>query len=244
MEYKEPFKKDKRGLWYLDIRDIVLKEIYFPQYKRPYGHYDERKPFYEIEGMDNLLVKDSSDYPAFFNHTRNLKLIEKLCQKQEEIPEVEFTVGYLQGYLMMSGIIVPYYKGGISVKSLACLYPFSDIQKYYNHEANEIDNLFSILLDILHLLTIMYNKGVYYTDANSGNFIIYNNEIKVIDFEPQFVFFSDYTGKHLNKILSKYTELVNAVFRRYNLEDLGLLQQDSFYETEKKILELRKRIER
>lgn len=244
MEYKEPFKMDKRGLWYLDIKDIILKEIYFPQYVRPYGHYDERKPFYEIEGMDNILVKDSSEYPFFFNHTRNRNLIEKLYKKQEEIPEVDFTLGYLKGFTMMKGILVPYYKGGISVQRLATSYSFRDIKNYYNHESNEMDNLFSILLDILHLLIIMYNKGVYYTDANSGNFIIYNNEIKVIDFEPEFVFFSDNSGKHLNKSLKKYTELVNAIFKRYGLNNLVFTQQEDYYKTEEKVLELRKRIER
>lgn len=244
MEYKEPFKQDNRGLWYLDYRDIKLNEIYFPQYIRPYGHYDERKPFYEIEGMDNLLVKDSTEYPFFFNHTRNLNLIEKLCQKQEEIPEVEFTVGYLQGYRMMRGIIVPYYKGGISVKGLSTAHYFNELKKYYNHESDEMDNFFSMILTILHLVILMHSKGVFYTDANSGNFIVFNNEIKVIDFEPQFVFFSDDNGKHLKDTLKKFTDLVNALFRRYNFKDFALLQQDSFSETEKKILALRKSIER
>lgn len=244
MEYKEPFKQDKRGLWYLDSKDIVLKPLHFPQYIRPYGHYEEVRQFFEIEGMDNLIAKDSTEYPLFFNHTRNLNLIKKLCEKQEEIPEVDFTVGYLKGIKMMKGIIVPYYKDSISVKGLATTHAFSDITNYYNHESNEIDNLFSILLDILNLLIVMYNKGVYYTDANSGNFVIYKNTIKVIDFEPEFVFFSDNSGKHLAKMLKKYSDLVNAVFKRYGFNNLGLFPQDDFYKTEKKVLELRKKIER
>ena len=243
-ELDEPFKKDKKGLWYIDSRDITIKEKVFPQCNRGYGMYQEKRQFFEIDGINDLIIKDSTMYPVLFNRTRNLALLKELVKRQGELPEVDFPVAYYKSFGILKGIVVPYYRNAPSLSSLTCYCSCEQLLDHYHHDDDVIDNFVSMLLDVLNLLIIMYNKGVYYTDAHSGNFVIDKNTIKVIDFEPEYVFFSDIYGKHLKYMLRKYESLVNAVGPRCGFVKIGFKAGEDFYTTEKKVMELRKKLER
>ena len=241
MEIKEPFKVDKKGLVYLDSRDIKIDKLCFQEIKKSYY---KKRDFYTIDGIDNYIIKDSTMEPLVFNVVRNKKLLENLVSKQEKIPEVEFPIGYYKNLGSMKGFIIPYYKDSISLRKIMYLHEFSDLTKFYNHSSDEVDNLICLLLNILELISKMYNNGVTYMDVHGGNFVFKDNEIKVIDFDPGYVFFDEKDKKHFTLMLNNYLTLVEKVCRKLGFKDILLNNCETFMETENKVKSLKKQLER
>ena len=241
MNNELPFRIDRRGLKYLDSRDIKTHELYVKQMS---GSYRDRAHFFAIDGINDYIIKDCTMYPLFFNRYRNLKLLKDLTDKQKEITNVDFPIAYYKSYERLKGIIIPYYQDATSLKELLYLHTFTDLSNYYHHDSNEIDNLISLLLDILELISSMYNKGVYYIDIHSGNFLFYNNSVKVVDFEPGHVYFSDSSKCYLEIIMKRYESLVEKIRKRFGFKETFYYAGNSFYTAENNIKKLRKRLER
>lgn len=240
MNYQEPFRKDRNGLYYLDSRDIKIEELYVKQMS---GSYQDRAHFFAIKGIDDYIIKDSTMYPYFFNRPRNLKLLKRLVDKQSEFDNIDFPIAYYKSFNILKGIVIPYYKDSASISELIYLHTFDELKNFYNHESDEIDNLISLLLDILELLSSMYDKGIYYIDVHSGNFLIYNNSVKVVDFEPGHVYFTDKEW-HLRLILYNYALLVDKIRRKYGFKDIFFRSGMDFYNTEYYVKDLKKKLER
>ncbi len=241
MDYQEPFRKDRKGLYYLDSKDVKVEELVLKQFVRPYY---EQAIFYKIEGISDYIIKDCTRYPYFFNRIRNLHLLKKLVEKQKIIDNIDFPIAYYKSLNMLKGFVIRYYHNASSLKEIASLYSLPQLNYYYSHENNEIDNFISLLLDILDLIRNMYDNGVYYTDIHMGNFLFYKNIVKVIDFEPGYVFFTDQNEYHLNIILKEYELLVNQLIRAFELKRILFHSGNEFYSTEQNIKLIRKRLER
>ena len=107
----------------------------------------------------------------------------------------------------------------------------------------EIDNLICMLLDILNLISKMYDKGVSYLDIHSGNFLFYNNGIKVIDFDYGYVLF-DKKDKYFDRIIRNYDMLVETICRRFGFKDILFNRDDTFMETEHHVKSLKRELRR
>ena len=240
MEYKEPFKQDKKGRWYLDSRDIKIHDLYIKQMS---SATRDRAHFFSIEGINDYIIKDCTMYPLVLNRYQNLKLLKKLVEKQSEIDKVEFQVAYYQSLMMLKGMVIPYYKDAPSLNEVTSLHKFEELRNYYDHESDDIDNLISLLIEILELIINMFEHGVYYLDIHTGNFLIYNNTIKVVDFEPGHVYFNQKQW-HLSLILSNYALLVEKIRRRYGFKEIFFHPGVDFYNTEMNVMALKKKLER
>ena len=248
MELDKPFKQDKNGLWYVDFKDINTQVIHFPEI----GKCNAKKAtFYKVEGMDNIIIKDTTEYPYFLNRHKHLKLLSELVKRQSRITDVDYPFAYCKDYGILRGIVELFYLDSISINDIIYSIKYKNnlsqlevIKNYYNHENDNIDNIIVLLLNILELISKMHNNGVYYTDIRAGNFLLYNNEVKVIDFEPDYVRFKDRNGMYLDKILFNYASLVETILRRCGFEDVFFNAGEDFYETEKRVLSLRKSLER
>ena len=241
MEYVGPFKQDKNGLWYLDSKDIKTNEIFF---KESGKSYSKRTSFYEIEGVDNYFIKDSTMYPFFFNKSRHLKLLKKLIEKQNKFDDIDFPFAYYKGLGLFKGIVNPYYKGALSLDNITVTRNFNALKNYYNHESDEIDNFQALFLDVLEILHQMYKNNIYYTDARLPNFVVFNNKVKIVDFEPGYVHFKDYDNWHLQRMLSAYASSVDSARKRYGFKTVKFNPGEDFYETELNLKSLCKRLER
>ena len=239
MNIYEVLKQDKNNIWYIDNND-KLDELFLVDINKP---YKERKKFYKIDGIDNYIIRDCTDYPHFLNGSKNYKLIKKLVAKQEELPDIGFPIGYYKKNDVIKGTIIPYYKDAISLRKICYLYK-NELNTFYNHSDNGEENFICLLLDILELLNRMYNKEVMYVDIHYGNFLIWNNDVKVIDFEPGYVYFSDKLKWHYESILRNYSLLVGELCRRFGYKNILFPRQESFMETEYMVKSLRKRLER
>ena len=240
IELGEPFKKDNKGLYYLSSKDVIVNKIYVPQIS---NSYSQNTTFYGIEGIDNYIIKDSTLYPYFNNRKRHLELLKELTIRQDMINRVDFPVAYYLSTFIPKGIVIPYYKDYLSLRYIIYMYPFDDLVKFYHQESNELDNLTSLFIDILELVRYLFNNGIAYTDVNTSNFLIHDNDIKLVDFEPGFVNFVGNKNRDMLKALKKYEELISLVLKKYKFQEKFNSGED-FYSTEKKVLELRKRLER
>ena len=226
MELEEPFKQDRKGLWYLDSRDIKTNRKRFTEINK---NNDKRAVFYTINGMDDYIIKDSTEYPYFFNRIRNLKLLKNLVEKQKELPKVDFPFAYYKDYGVLRGIVMKYYQDAESLNNLIKLYSFHEFQDFYHHDNNEIDNIIDLFLEILELISNMYDKGIFYMDIRPGNFVIYNNSVKVIDFEPGFVYFRDCGSWNYYQMLISYATLVETVLCKFGFKNVLFNSGEDFF---------------
>ena len=223
-ELSPPFRKDHNNLWYINAHDVKTSEIIFHDLVKSYG---ERRHFYKIDGIDNYVIKDSTMYPLTFNRIKNLSLLKNLSCRQEEFTNIDFPVAYYQSFKMLKGIIIPYYEDSISLRKLIYLH----------------SNLITLLLEILELIVSMYDKNICYLDIHSGNFLLYNNSVKVIDFEPGYVYFQK-KDKYYNRMAKNYAMLVERICHRFGFKEISVKPEGTFLETETKVKALRKELER
>lgn len=241
-DISELFKIDKDGIPYLTSKDIKTEKIYVPQINNAYSQH---ATFYGIEGVDNYIIKDSTMYPYFNNRRSHLKLLKELITRQKDIDKVDFPVAYYLSYMILKGIVIPYYKDYRSLRYIINIYPSLDkLPMFYNKESDLLDNLISLFLDIFEIVVYLFSHGIQYIDINTSNFMILNSIIKIIDFDPRFVHFHKNMLKDMKKALIQFEEMVNKVLEMYRLYGVKFKSGEDFFSTEKNILALRKRLER
>lgn len=240
MELREPFRKDKNGLWYIEAKDVILRDLNIKQVLSK----DHRPAhFLSIDGVDKYIVKDCSIYGIRFNKYSNLRLLKRLTSKQPFVTDTDFPIGYCLDDSCFKGLIIPYYEISKSIKELLKEYTFADLIDYYYRSDNEIVNLICLFLDMLKKLENMYNQGIYYLDVKPSNFLICNNEVKIIDFEPSRVLFRN-KEENLKYLLYNYVVTINEIIREYHFKEIYLHAGWDFYDTESNVKALGKRLER
>lgn len=241
MDIYDILKKDKNGIPYLTQKDIKINEIYIPRIRQPYKY---NSTFYGIEGIDNYIIKDSTMYPYFNNRIRHLRLLKGLIERQKLFDDIEFPIGYYLSHILMKGTIIPYYLNYPSLRYIVNMCTFDELKKYYDCESDPIDNLISLFLEILYKVIELFSKGVYYIDVNTSNFLIFNNIIKAIDFEPGFVYFEGNIAHFMKKALIKYECMINYVLKKFGFKDVKFTRGEDFYTTELNVLALKEELER
>ena len=229
----KPFIQDHKGLFYVDNENIDPKPFYFNEVT---SNFDYRRAFYHINGVDDYIVKDTKRLPLFFNQTRTKKILRNFMEKQNSFKDIDFPVGYYLNNGKIEGTVITNYTGANSVKVLTNVYKFENLKEFYNHEDDDFRNLVHLCLEILRLIREMFDGDIVYTDINSGNFLVYNNSVKVVDFEPDYVHFTKNKNRYLKLLLSNYNLLVNYILRHYKFYDLPYYSPgESFYEAENRV---------
>lgn len=208
-------KRDKDGLLYLQDEDILRKSTLRID-KR--GEVDEyyQQYFYPIASSDDYIIKYSCTWYTRKQIKRIKEMLANLVYKQKDIPNVDFPIAYFVHMKRLSGLIVKYYKDGISFDNVAKLQDIEAIGKYYYHDEDNIHNLFMLYEELLNLSNELFEKGVYYTDLNQGNIVLDNNQVKLIDFDYRFVLF-DQKDACLPFIITNYLRLVRETLSSFNL---------------------------
>ena len=236
----KPFIQDPNGLFYINSEDVNIEEFSFNEIT---NSYRKRRKFYYIDGIEDYVIKDTSKLPLLFNGTRTKMILKNFQINQDKFNDVDFPVAYFVDKTKIVGTVVPFYKGAKSIKELTNLYSFSDLKKYYNHEDDEEENLIEMCLDILKIIKHLYDEDIVYRDISSGNFVVYNNDVKIIDFEPEYVHFIKNKKKYHDILLSNYNILVNYILRHYKFNDLEYYNPgENFYEAEVRVKHLIKEI--
>ena len=235
IQLDKPFLKDNSGLFYINSKDVELSEFNFNEVIENYSH---RRTFYHINGVDDYIIKDTTRLPKFFNKSRNIKLLKNFQLNQDKFSDIDFPVGYFLDKKKVRGVVVPYYKDSKSIKELTNLYKFEDLKNFYLHDDNEKINLINMCLDILEIIKKLYDEDIIYTDIGAGNFVVCNNSVKIIDFEPDYVHFVKKRKRYLSLLLSNYNILVNYIWRHYGYDNTPYSPGETFIDAKYKVKSL------
>ena len=226
-----PFKIDKNGLYYIDNESLLtpfsFNELVIPQ--------SFRRTFYKIEGNDNYIVKDNSQRPLLFNELRNKKMLLRLNKKQVYCPDIDFPIGYFLHNNKITGTIIPFYQDALSLRKLFYLHDMGELDKYYKHDDNYYMNITFLCLDILKLIEELVSQKIFYSDIHSGNFLLYNNEVKIIDFDPEFIHFDKKKDWYYKEVLRNFGFLIHAIWVKLGYYNVSFDLGEDFLDAKEKI---------
>ena len=140
-------------------------------------------------------------------------------------------IAYYQKDGKALGSVIYYYPQTIMLVNLYHR-PIENLFDYYLHDDSSKRNLLRLYLDMLKLLKEMYNAGICYMDVRARNFVFYDNDIKLIDFEPSQLHFhaSEFYQK---KIVENFWRMIYALNKQYGFEIIP--ESSSFQEMEDNI---------
>ena len=238
-ELPKNIKKDIDDLLYLDIDNINLTPLIFDELKKFDCNYSK---FYTIDGNKDYILK-YTPYPIILRKTRTLNMLRNMYYYQDNIKKVEFPIGYYQKDNKFEGTIIPFYEKAISIRKFIYNSSLLDLFKYYNHDSDEITNLISLYLDILDILKELYDENIVYLDIiHGGNILLYKNEVKLIDYEPGYIKFTDNPNHYYKRIMEGYSNLINYINYKLNIKNVLFYSDDNFNKTKDNIKRLEKDI--
>lgn len=217
-------KSDKEGLLYIDNDTITRYSPLLIDHREFTAERYYSNGFYRLYSTDEYIIKYS--YTVFTR--REIKEIKEmlynLVSKQDQVPDIDFPIGYFKHGKKLAGLIIKYYKNGISCDNVFGNQDIEALGKYFAYDEDNIHNLFLLFDKTLDLIQEMFDNGIYYTDINPGNLILKDNELKLIDFDPHFVKF-DNKDKRLLSIMNSYILFLKislGSYKFYNDIDLEI----------------------
>lgn len=213
-------KRDYNGLFYID-------NDYFKQYPLYFDNYiekNERSSFYELISTSDYIIKCGRK----LNRKKVINMLLKFKEYQEYIKKTDFPIGYYEEDNIIKGLIIPYYNSP-SLLNIKRTHDLGELSKFYYHDDNSIHNLYLLCLDIIDIIEEMYCNEIYYTDIHDGNFVFKDNNVKLIDFDPNLVFFSDNKKRENYNYMMYWCEnIIYTLTKYFNLEDLAYRKINSF----------------
>ena len=211
-------KIDKLGILYID--DLPVKER-IEYCSIPFCN---KALFYKINSTNEYIIKHHLDHLNKRNILKMLLMFYNIGGNN--LNNIDFPIGYYKENKKIQGLIIPNYPYAPSIRDVV---ENDNISKYYYHCDNDKDNVLYLLSEIFKILKDLYDYGIIYTDINPGNFLIYNNEVKIIDFEPKYLFKreKDKDNFYLKMLLFNYKSLINYICRRRGLTFYGMNQIDN-----------------
>lgn len=198
-----------------DIKE-VLGEIITESHFTTENTYEENGIYlYHHKTNPNIGFRIYKDYNLYkYVKHSDAEMLSKFKEKQSKITLTEFPKGIITVGNYVIGQEIPYYDGYKPlVKTIYDLKEPKEVMLYYKQ--------------IVEILKELCDNKIYYKDLHTGNFIIKDNVIKLIDFDTNFVSFKEdnycavlYYLKFLLKDIDK-NKLLNIDFKECeNLEDI------------------------
>ena len=206
-------KNDKEGLLYLEDDNIFRKHSLQIDKRNNVDEYF-KYVFYPVDSTDEYIIK----YSCTVYTRKQIKLIKEmlfnLVCKQKNIKSVDFPIAYFYHMKRLCGLIVKYYKEGISVDNIIKLQDIESVGKYYYHDENNIRNLFMLYSELLNTIIELFDNDIFYVDLNPGNIVLYNNQVKLIDFDYRYISFNN-KDKKIKTIIDSYLEFVRVTLNSF-----------------------------
>lgn len=231
-----PFEmyKDDKGINCVDWNDSLNEKKFITTTFNKDEIRECSKRFFQFFSTDDYLMRLNK------NMNRDDKslydLVTNLYCMQKKFPEIDFPIGVVRYNENVIGQIIRYYENAKSLKDVAVFEDLSSLNKYFQRDEDSIRNLFIIYREILELLENLYDNDIAYLDVHAGNFVFYNDKIKIIDFEPGYISF----GKmHYNEliVIRNFISLMTRILHAFNLYD-----KLSYFENEKTFTGMKKNL--
>ena len=225
-------KTDKDGLFYIDSKEIRERlplhlDTREPLYEKYYPH-----SFYKITSTRDYLIK----YCITVFTRKEIKelknMLDIMKMKRGYIKKTDFPIGYFKDGRRLSGLIVPSYIGGLSFDHILEDHDFEELKDYYLHDEDDLHNLFLVLEDVIDAVYEMFENNIYFSHFYSDDIMLYNNEVKMIDFNHHTVFFND-KDKRFESAIKCIMRILNEMLENFNLSEKVNENIQSFEEAKK-----------
>lgn len=241
--YPLEMKFDNNNIGYIDINNIILERKQFIN-----QDYDSKeiilvkKDFYLTNSKDYLLkINKNIDKNDARLHELTVQLINKQC----EIKNVDLPIGIVLNNQDVIGQIIRYYNNSKSLKSICLNEDLESLQKYIYRDDDSLHNLFLVYLEVLNILEELFENNISYLDVNGGNFVIYNNQVKIIDFEPEYISLKKMRyNEHI--ILNNYLETLGHLIKALGINEYYdcVMSDKEFSKIRTKVIDFENRIRR
>lgn len=231
---------DEVRVGFIDInnKNLFLKEIKFMDLDHTRRHYRELKnKFYSLSSTNDYILKLNQDIGV--NDRELRQMIEKLYYKQSSVDNIEFPIGYVKDNNNTIGQIIRHYPNTKSLKTICLTEDIEDLQKYIYFDDDTLHNLFLVYLNILEQIEQLFEKGIMYLDIHPGNIVFYQNEIKLIDFDPDYIRFNRLKC-YYEQIIHNYRRLINLSLSFFYLDGEleSIVEETSFRDIKRKVKSL------
>ena len=205
-------KEDKKGRLYTDDLAVLTHRLDEVDKRAKVGR--EKSKFYSFDNGGYYIIKNPPEL-TLESKINYMQMLTFLLEAQEKVHLTELPIGYYRKCWSFTGLIIRYYGDG-TLSSIINEKNIEAIKKYYHHSDDSIENLFLLLEDYLKSLEELYRNGIYYYDFNSGNIIIYDNSVKIIDFDPDQIAFNWTINARAAK-MKNLMVLLGQILGTYNL---------------------------
>ena len=227
---------DRFGLYYFDENSKGNEIIFPPSLTKK--DKESKSKFYELLTIKNYLIKYSQNE---LNYKEIYKMLKLFLESQSNITLTDLPIAYYQENTKLKGTIIPYYQNSISLYRIINNNNLKYLQNYYHHDNDKLHNLYLLLNDILNILEELANNNIIYLDTNISNFVIKNNQIKLIDFEPQYIKYET-NNANIKRLLSSFDDLLYAICSKLKLDNLAIYNSKSFKNTRNYLIKVENKI--
>lgn len=151
----------------------------------------------ENEDIAYRIYDEFADYG--FNGYNDEKLVYQLNKRKDNVKLTDFPKGLVTCEGNIIGQIIPYYPNSETIFSYAKRTKNVNVVKYYKK--------------IIDIINELYINGIIYCDAHAKNFLLVNNNIKLIDFDLSLIDFENrgYMYKSMINTLINMLNTLNSV---------------------------------
>ena len=214
-------KIDNHGLYYFNELDKG-KKLVFPTTIN--SKKNTKVSFYELLTLKNYIIKCSNKE---LNHEEYFKMLNIFKDIQNKITLSDLPIGYYQEKGILRGTVIPYYKNSTSLMDISQSKNINKLTSYYHHDDDNLHNLYLLLNDILNILEELQSNNVNYIDSNPSNFLIKDNEVKLIDFDPKYLKYGQ-DKKSINATLTRFDDLVYSLHLDFRIASLPIYKAKNF----------------
>ena len=224
MNVPKELKIDSKNILYTDDSDIRKYPIFFEK-DNDRCYCEPKSLFYRLLNNKEYIIKYSLKE---LNPENVLQMLEKFNLLRDKLLSIDLPIGYYQEHDKTKGLIVPYYPDTKTLQSVCNSYSIDELSKYYQHDEDDVHNLFLLCMEILNFLEEMVENQMYYSDIHTGNFVFYENRVKLIDFESEYIHFHDSKDCYLKAVLNNYENMIYQIVKRFGLGDDRVYMTDNF----------------
>ncbi len=232
---------DNSGLFYYD-ENSCGKEISFIKDNRKVNQYAVSR-FYELLGNNEQIIK----CPKFnFDSDKVRNMLEHFIVLAKKVKLTDLPTSYYMEKDKLKGTVIPYYKDAPSLYNIMDTNRLSTLMNYYKKDDDKIHNLFILFNDVLDIIEELKDNDIMYYDINPGNFVIQNNKIQLIDFDPELERIEySINRKNFLILMQRVEYFVYFVIKGFNMDDMPVYRPRSFKSMRKRLIKeenkLRKR---
>lgn len=194
-------KIDNNGILYIDKK--INKNDYIKNLESKYCR------FYNLLSTNEYIIKYTLQTLSKNDIIGMKDMLNNFNEVRSKIPSIDFPIGYYLEDDLLRGLIIYYYNNAISLKKIFCNYSITDLYKHYAYDDNPYKNLILLYLDIISLMEELLDNKIFYLDIHGGNFVLYNNQVKLIDFEPSQLIFNQNNSIFYEKVIYALKLLIN-----------------------------------